>query len=133
MTGIISCGAHARSCLCSLWYLTWIGVVRFTGHLTLLLSRAHSTWDPSGHVFIYGLQVPYNNAVARMHTYRTLISLQLIPLWATLAQCNLMGVMRHILLGVEASIWFFTVTTVAFFHDASEVAAAWTLILGLAF
>ena len=98
--------ACIRPLLCTtlIWYLGLIGVVR---HAHLFLP---SRWDPSGHCFVYGAQ--------------------LLPLWAISSLPALADwrVPRTLTLW-SGVLLYLSAATAAFFHTASETAAAWLMLL----
>uniref|UniRef100_A0A7S4C305 Uncharacterized protein n=1 Tax=Chrysotila carterae TaxID=13221 RepID=A0A7S4C305_CHRCT len=85
-----------------LWYLGAIGPVR---HACRVLP---SHWDPSGHIFVYGMQ--------------------LLPLWAASPPMSPLSVY---LTGWSACLCYLSVATAAFFHTASESAAGFALVAPL--
>uniref|UniRef100_A0A7S4C271 Sphingomyelin synthase-like domain-containing protein n=1 Tax=Chrysotila carterae TaxID=13221 RepID=A0A7S4C271_CHRCT len=85
-----------------LWYLALIGPVRHTHRIL------PSSWDPSGHVFVYGMQLIPWLASARLGVG--------VTLW---------------LRAWSICLVFLSATTAAFFHTPSETAAGLLLLLPL--
>lgn len=112
--------------------LTASGAVFFAGVMAFRFGRrvAPGGWDPSGHVFIAGLQ--------------------LVPLWGARAgareggaggggkgRVSLRGrigaaIAAAVLLVLEAAALWVSATTAAFYHTPSEVLAAWAAVGGAA-
>lgn len=120
---------HMRSAvtLAALGYIATIMPVRF-------VRRAlQSGFDPSGHILLFGVQLVPLWAAAEVLSHASMQPLA-VAVGSRAAGRRWKSVARlasWCLLGVEIILIALTVATAAWFHHASEVAAAWVLIAGL--
>ena len=132
-------------------YLIFIMFIRFTVKLSIVSNTYLSwlsNWDPSGHVFLYGLQlIPLwllptlsttttsSSSLASNHYHTNNSILKHIYYHPTLSWLSTycypyIGTLsfQHILLFFEILIYYMTFTTSSFFHTPSETFMAWFII-----